>query len=284
MTAFLECRDVGKTYASKSGPVEALRGITLACEAGRFICLLGLSGCGKSTLLQLIAGLERPSTGTITIGGRVLDGPSPATSIVFQDHGLFPWMTVRRNVEFNMKAAGVGAAARTERARGLLQMTGLTAFAERYPHELSGGMRQRVGIARALTTQPAALLMDEPFGALDAQTRGRLQEELLQIWQLQRTTVLFVTHSIDEAVFLADRIVVFSPRPGRISAIVEVDLPRPRDPEAAPFIALAKDLRHKLAPDLLGAPLGSARDGYAGSSMSGRMPCGNAAWRRPSAE
>jgi ABC-type nitrate/sulfonate/bicarbonate transport system ATPase subunit len=256
MTGFIECRNVGKTYDSGSGAVEALRGINLDCAPGEFVCLLGLSGCGKSTLLQIIAGLEPASDGAVVIGGRELDGPSPLTSVVFQDHGLFPWMTVCKNVAFNMKAAGVRPAERAARTDELLEMTGLSAFADRYPHELSGGMRQRVGIARALTTRPKALLMDEPFGALDAQTRGHLQEELLRIWETQRTTVLFVTHGIDEAVFLADRIVVFSPRPGRISAIVDVDLPRPRDPESAGFMALSRSLRHMLVPDLQGAPLG----------------------------
>jgi ABC-type nitrate/sulfonate/bicarbonate transport system ATPase subunit len=256
MTGFVACRDVGKIYDSGSGPVEALRGINLDCAAGEFVCLLGLSGCGKSTLLQIVAGLEPPTTGQVEIGGRPLKGPSPLASVVFQDHGLFPWMSVRKNVAFNMKAAGVVPAERADRTAELLAMTGLEGFADRYPHELSGGMRQRVGIARALTTRPKALLMDEPFGALDAQTRGHLQEELLRIWESQRTTILFVTHGIDEAVFLADRIVVFSPRPGRISAMVEVDLPRPRDPEGPAFLALARSLRHKLVPDLHGAPLG----------------------------
>jgi NitT/TauT family transport system ATP-binding protein len=255
MTQFLECRGVGKTYASKAGPVEALRGIDLTAAEGEFVCLLGLSGCGKSTLLQLIAGLETPTEGTIRIAGVALDGPSEQTSIVFQDHGLFPWMSVERNVEFNMKARNVPPAARAERVAELLAMMRLSDFASRYPHELSGGMRQRVGIARALTTRPRALLMDEPFGALDAQTRGRLQEELLQIWEHQRTTVLFVTHSIDEAVYLADRIVVFSPQPGRITAVVPVDLPRPRDPETPQFMTLAKELRRMLVPDLHRAAL-----------------------------
>jgi ABC-type nitrate/sulfonate/bicarbonate transport system ATPase subunit len=256
MTSFITCQNVGKTYDSNAGPVEALRGIDFDCAAGEFVCLLGLSGCGKSTLLQIVAGLEPPTTGHIKIGGQPLNGPSPLTSVVFQDHGLFPWMTVKKNVAFNMKAAGIKPADRDHRTAELLTMTRLESFADRYPHELSGGMRQRVGIARALTTHPKALLMDEPFGALDAQTRGHLQEELLRIWENQRTTVLFVTHSIDEAVFLADRIVVFSPRPGRISAIVDVDLPRPRDPEGPAFLALSKSLRHKLVPDLHGAPLG----------------------------
>jgi NitT/TauT family transport system ATP-binding protein len=246
MRGFIECLGVGKTYQGRTGPVEALRDVSLACAEGEFVCLLGLSGCGKSTLLQMIAGLERPSTGQIIVAGRELDGPSPAASIVFQDHGLFPWMTVRANVEFNMKARGVVAADRRARGEEMLALTGLAGFAARYPHELSGGMRQRVGIARALTTRPRALLMDEPFGALDAQTRGHLQAELLEIWAAQRTTVLFVTHSIDEAVFLADRILVFTPRPGQLSATVQVDLPRPRDPRSAGFSALARHLRTTL--------------------------------------
>ena len=246
MSGFIECIGVGKTYAGKAGPVEALRGISLACAEGEFVCLLGLSGCGKSTLLQMIAGLEAPSAGQIIVAGRELDGPSPATSIVFQDHGLFPWMTVRANVEFNMKARRLPPAERRTRGAEMLALTGLEGFASRYPHELSGGMRQRVGIARALTTRPRALLMDEPFGALDAQTRGHLQSELLDLWAAQRTTVLFVTHSIDEAVFLADRILVFTPRPGRLSAVVPVDLPRPRVPGTAGFAQVALGLRAAL--------------------------------------
>ena len=246
MSRFLECIGVGKTYAAKTGPVEALRGIDIACAEGEFVCLLGLSGCGKSTLLQMIAGLEAPTTGQIIVAGRELDGPSPATSIVFQDHGLFPWMTVQRNVEFNLKARGAPPAERAARATEMLELTGLQGFAARYPHELSGGMRQRVGIARALTTKPRALLMDEPFGALDAQTRGRLQSELLDIWANQRTTVLFVTHSIDEAIVLADRILVFTPRPGQLSADVPVPLPRPRDPRSPEFSEIARGLRAAL--------------------------------------
>ena len=246
MSNFIECIGVSKTYSGRMGQVEALRDVSLACAEGEFVCLLGLSGCGKSTLLQLIGGLERPSSGQIVVAGRELDGPSAASSMVFQDHGLFPWMDVRANVEFNMKARGARAAERRARGEAMLALTGLSGFARRYPHELSGGMRQRVGIARALTTKPRALLMDEPFGALDAQTRGRLQQELLDIWAGQRTTVLFVTHSIDEAVFLADRILVFTPRPGRLSATVAVDLPRPRDPRSPGFAAIAQRLRGAL--------------------------------------
>ena len=243
MNRFIECVGVGKIYPGKNEPVEALRGIDFTCDAGDFVCLLGRSGCGKSTLLQMMAGLEPPTAGQIAVAGRELHGPSPDAAIVFQDHGLFPWMTVQKNVEFNMKARGTPAAERRRIAAHFMAMTSLTGFEGRYPHELSGGMRQRVGIARALTTDPKALLMDEPFGALDAQTRGNLQDELLQIWEKQRTTVLFVTHSIDEALLLADRILVFSPRPGRIAADIKVDLPRPRAPQSDAFSALARELR-----------------------------------------
>jgi len=243
MNRFIECVGVGKIYPGKNEPVEALRGIDFTCDAGDFICLLGRSGCGKSTLLQMMAGLETPTSGQISVAGNELHGPSPDAAIVFQDHGLFPWMTVQKNVEFNMKARGTPAAERRRIAERFIAMTSLTGFEGRYPHELSGGMRQRVGIARALTTDPKALLMDEPFGALDAQTRGNLQDELLQIWEKQRTTVLFVTHSIDEALLLADRILVFSPRPGRIAADIKVDLPRPRAPQSEAFSALARELR-----------------------------------------
>ena len=246
MSGFIECIGVGKTFEGKTGRVEALRGIDVQCAEGEFVCLLGLSGCGKSRLLQMVAGLELPTVGQIIVAGRELDGPSPATSIVFQDHGLFPWMTVRANVAFNLKARGIAKAARCARTEEMLALTSLSEFAGRYPHELSGGMRQRVGIARALTTRPQALLMDEPFGALDAQTRGHLQAELLSIWAMQRTTVLFVTHSIDEAVFLADRILVFTPRPGRLAADVAVDLPRPRAPGTPAFAAIAGELRAAL--------------------------------------
>ena len=246
MSGFVECIGVSKTYSGRTGPVEALRDISISCRKGEFVCLLGLSGCGKSTLLQMIAGLEKATNGQIIVDGRELDGPSPSASIVFQDHGLFPWMSVRTNVAFNMKARGVKAAARGERAEEMLALTGLSGFADRFPHELSGGMRQRVGIARALTTRPRVLLMDEPFGALDAQTRGRLQSELLDIWVQQKTTILFVTHSIDEAIFLADRVLVFTPRPGRLSDNVTVDLPRPRDPRSAAFIEIARILRNAL--------------------------------------
>ena len=247
---FLECVGISKRFAGRGGEVEALRRVDLRCGLGEFVCFLGASGCGKSTLLSIIGGLEPPSEGSVVLGGREIAGPSPDLAIVFQDHGLFPWMTVEANVAFNLKAAGVARAERRERAMAYLELVGLAGFARRYPHELSDGMKQRVGIARALTTEPRLLLMDEPFGALDAQTRASLQGELLRIWEGRQATVLFVTHSIEESLILADRVVVFQPRPGRVRAEVPVELPRPRDIRSAAFQAMARELEA-----LLGHPM-----------------------------
>jgi len=233
--SLLEARGVSKVFAGRGAPVEALRGVDFSVGFGEFVCLLGVSGCGKSTFLHLAAGLERPTTGQLLLDGRPIAAPPAEVSVVFQEHGLFPWMTVQRNVEFNLKARGLPPAERRGAAAELIELVGLTGFESKYPHELSGGMRQRVGIARALTTRPRLLLMDEPFGALDAQTRSVMQAELLRIWQAQRSTVLFVTHSVDEAVFLADRVVVLSPRPGRVRQIIDVKMERPRDETSPRF-------------------------------------------------
>ena len=233
--SFIDLSGVTKIYRRRAEEVHALDNVSLQAEFGEFICLLGVSGCGKSTMLQILAGLEPTTSGRVSIDGVLHEGPHPAASVVFQEHGLFPWMTARTNIAFNLKARGVPKAKRLGIADELIRTVGLAGFEDKYPHELSGGMRQRVGIARALTTSPKILLMDEPFGALDAQTRGIMQAELLRVWQLHKSTVIFVTHSIDEAVFLADRIVVMTPRPGRIRRIIPVDLPRPRDPTTPAF-------------------------------------------------
>jgi NitT/TauT family transport system ATP-binding protein len=219
---------VSKTYTDRLGhPVEALRDVSLAVGAEEFVALLGPSGCGKSTLLSIVAGLLRPSAGHVFLEGELAPGQS-ATAMVFQEFALFPWRTVQTNVEFGLEELGVRARERAARARDYIALTGLGGFEARYPHQLSGGMRQRVGIARALAVDPAVLLMDEPFSALDAQTRQLMQEELLLIWERTRKTILYVTHNIQEAVYLADRVVVLSRRPGRVLATVPVELGRPR--------------------------------------------------------
>ncbi|MFA6264312.1 MAG: ABC transporter ATP-binding protein [Pseudolabrys sp.] len=244
--SYLTVSDVSKTFERRGDRIQALDHVSLEAEYGEFVCLLGGSGCGKSTLLNIIAGLDTPTQGAILIGGKQLTGCHPDTTVVFQEHGLFPWMTVQKNIEFNLKARGVPSAKRREVSTGLIQTVGLVGFEKKYPHELSGGMRQRVGIARALATNPKMLLMDEPFGALDAQTRAAMQVELLRIWQAHKAAVVFVTHSIEEAVFLADRIVVMTPRPGRIGTIIDVRLPRPRDPTSQDFNEIVRIALEKL--------------------------------------
>jgi ABC-type nitrate/sulfonate/bicarbonate transport system ATPase subunit len=251
--SFLKIDDVSKVYGSGAQATIALDHVAIEAGYGEFICLLGVSGCGKSTLLQIVAGLERASDGRVSIEGAPVDGRThPSASVVFQDHGLFPWMTVRQNVAFSLKARGVPHDSRTRTADEYIDLVGLSGFASKYPHQLSGGMRQRVGIARALSTGPKLLLMDEPFGALDAQTRSVMQTELLRLWALHRATVLFVTHGIDEAVILADRVIVMSPRPGRVRQVFEIDLPRPRDPTSPQFIALVREMVAAIHDDIRG--------------------------------
>jgi len=220
--------DVTKTYADRSGhAVEALAGVSVTAEDEELLAIVGPSGCGKSTLLNMVAGLLAPSGGSIAFEGELPAG-RPPTAMVFQEFALFPWRTVQTNVELGLEERGLPAAERREVARRVIELTGLGGFETKYPHQLSGGMRQRVGIARALAVEPAVLLMDEPFSALDAQTRQLMQEELLAIWERTRQTILYVTHNIHEAVWMADRVVVLSRRPGRVLEIVPVKLPRPR--------------------------------------------------------
>lgn len=207
---------------------EAVLDLSLAIPAGQFLCLLGPSGCGKSTVLNSVAGYVRPTEGSVSVDERRVEGPGPDRGMVFQQYSLFPWKTVRENIEFGPLMAGMLLSERRRLVAGLMQRVGLTAHADQYPNVLSGGMQQRVGIARALANSPNILLMDEPFGALDAQTRALMQEHLLQIWSQTGNTVLFVTHDIDEAIFLADRVVMMSASPGRIIADMAIDLARPR--------------------------------------------------------
>jgi NitT/TauT family transport system ATP-binding protein len=216
----------------------ALSGVDLSISSGQFVCLLGPSGCGKTTLLNLVAGFLLPSEGYVFLDDKVIDGPGPDRGMVFQDYSLFPWRTVLRNVEFSLEIAGQGKAERRQQALKYLKLVKLDHFASRYPSQLSGGMKQRVAIARALASGPKVLLMDEPFAALDAMTRNLLQDELLRIHELEKCTTLFVTHNIDEAIRLADRVIVMSPNPGRISADIALKSPRPRARTSAEFAIL----------------------------------------------
>lgn len=222
--------DLSKTYNEGTPQaVEALEDIDLTVEDGEFVTIVGPSGCGKSTLMEIIAGLVPKSTGSVRIGDEEVTGPRPEAGVVFQEYSLFPWRTVIRNAAFGLEVMGVDKAERLDRAREMLGLVGLSEFEDAHPQELSGGMQQRVAIARTLATDPAILLMDEPFGALDEQTRMYMGEELLRIWGETEKTVVFITHSLQESVLLSDRVVVLSNRPGRIREIVEIDLERPRD-------------------------------------------------------
>jgi len=227
----LRIEGVSKTFTGRAGAVEALRPVEMEIAAGEFVCLLGPSGCGKSTLLSIIAGLESASSGTVFADGRIVRGPGTDRVLLFQEAALFPWLDVQRNVEFGLREAGKPAKERIATARRFIELVHLKGFERSYVHQLSGGMRQRVAIARALAIDPAILLMDEPFGALDALTRDRLHAELESIWASTRKTVVFVTHNVREAVALGDRVLVFSPRPGRIVQEFRIDLPRPRSLE-----------------------------------------------------
>jgi NitT/TauT family transport system ATP-binding protein len=223
--------DVEMSYPGSDGGSVAVERVDLEIAHGEFVTVVGPSGCGKSTLLLAIDGLMPPTRGSIEVGGRPVSAPGVDRAMVFQEFGLLPWRNVLANVSFGLdlnKPAGVD---RKQRARELVELVGLKGYEDHHPHQLSGGMRQRVGIARALAMDPEVLLMDEPFGALDAQTRELMASELLQIWSLQRKTVVFVTHGIDEAIFLADRVVVLSPGPAHVQEVIEIDLPRPRTEE-----------------------------------------------------
>ena len=245
---------VVKDYGTRRSTVRALDGITLDVTPGEFVCLVGASGCGKTTLLNVVAGLDEPTGGEVEVAGR--------TSVMFQEAALFPWLTVRRNVELALQLDGVGRVERRDKALELLTLVQLDGFADRRPHELSGGMRQRVSLARSLARQGDVLLMDEPFGALDAMTRDLLHDELERIWSERRPAVLFVTHNVREAVRLADRVVVLSSRPGRIAATFPVDLPRPRRLDDAEVAGLAGTIMQTLRAEVarIGRAVHAGRD------------------------
>jgi NitT/TauT family transport system ATP-binding protein len=235
----------------------------LLARPGEFVSLIGPSGCGKSTLLNVVAGLVEATEGSVSLDGLPIDGPGPERGVVFQQYSLFPWMSVRRNVEFGLKMQGHGASTREAAARTLLGLAGLLAFENHYPEQLSGGMKQRVGIVRALAASPKVLLMDEPFGALDSQTRRVMQQILTNMWQRFRLSVLFVTHDIEEAAFLSDRVYVMTARPGRIKAVVDVQLPRPRssaDMMSEGFLDLVRTLRAHIQDESLAAMHGELAD------------------------
>ena len=233
---------VNKVFATGEKEVVALKDINLEIPEGQFVCLLGPSGCGKSTLLNAVAGFSLPTSGTITTDGKVVTAPGPDRGMVFQEYALFPWMTVEQNIGFGLEIKNMPKAQIAQRVASLLGTLGLTDFRSRFPKDLSGGMRQRVAIARVLALDSPILLMDEPFGALDALTRRNLQDELLRIWSELKKTILFVTHSIEEAIYLADRIVVMTYRPGTVKRDIIVELPRLRDPSSSDFNALKREL------------------------------------------
>lgn len=247
----IELSGVFRSYKNSQGSfTPALQNIDLEIEQGEFVCIVGPSGCGKSTLLHLIAGLDKPTTGQIMVDGSPVKGPGTDRILLFQELGLFPWLNVRQNVEFGMKMAGVSKAERKERARIFLRMVHLSHFEDHYIHQLSGGMRQRVALARSLALRPKILLMDEPFAALDAQTRDMLHDELERIWKETAPTIVFVTHNVREAVRLGDRVLLMSFRPGRIKAQFEITLERPRHVEDSDVAQLSKDILSQLREEI----------------------------------
>ena len=252
----VQIKDVSVRFGSKGRMTEAASRVSLEVQPGEFVSIIGPSGCGKSTLLNIVAGFITPSEGEALLDGQPIGGPGADRGVVFQQYSLFPWMTVRKNVEFGLKMKGLGQNQREAAARSLLGMAGLLAFENHYPDQLSGGMKQRVGIVRAHATSPQVMLMDEPFGALDSQTRTVMQEILTNMWQQLQLSVLFITHDIEEAIFLSEKVYVMTARPGRIKAEIPIPLPRPRTPEmtASPtFQALVRQLKALIREESLAA-------------------------------
>ena len=255
--AVLQVREAGRIFSSPKGEIEALKNINFEVKDGEFLSVIGQSGCGKSTLIRILAGLETTTSGEALLDGQPITGPGPDRGMVFQSYTLFPWLTVKKNVMFGLEVSGKSMADAEKTALQWIELVGLKKFANAYPHELSGGMKQRTSIARALANQPRILLMDEPFGALDAQTRAQMQAYLLDIWAHIKTTILFITHDLEEAVYLADRILVLGAGPGHVKELIEVPVERPRDPVqfiSPEFLATKRrleDLIHVAAPEKL---------------------------------
>jgi len=255
---FLSISGVTKRFAVGDEEIEALDRIDLTIDKGQFACLIGASGCGKSTLLRIVAGFEEPTSGGISVHGNAITGPGSDRGMVFQDYALFPWMTVRENISFGPRQRGLVKKEINAIADKYIKLVGLERFADRFPSQLSGGMKQRVAIARVLANDANILLMDEPFGALDALTREQLQHELLQIWARTGVTVIFVTHSVEEAVLLADRVVVMTVGPGRIDADLAIELSRPRDVSSPEFNAVRRSVSERLTSHMSRRELRSA--------------------------
>jgi NitT/TauT family transport system ATP-binding protein len=247
----LEVKDLYKEFDTPHGKVTALKNINFKTHKREFVCVIGPSGCGKSTLIRILAGLETETSGKMLLDGKDVHGPGPDRGMVFQGYTLFPWLTVKKNVMFGLEMEGRGKFASEEEAMQWIDLVGLSKFANSYPHQLSGGMKQRVAIARALANQPRILLMDEPFGALDAQTRSKMQAYLMEIWKNIDITILFITHDLDEAIYLADRILVLKAHPGEVQELIEVPVPQPRTPDqflSSEFLATKKRLEELIHP------------------------------------
>jgi NitT/TauT family transport system ATP-binding protein len=242
---------VNRTFGSGNEKVVAISDFNLEVEENEFTVLVGPSGCGKSTFLYMVAGFEKPTSGEILLDGKPITKPGPDRGFVFQEFVLYPWRTVLRNVTFGLEIAGVPKETAKKRAMHLIEMVGLEGFENAYPHTLSGGMKQRVGIARALAYDPEVLLMDEPFGSLDAQTRKVMQRELIRIWEEMKKTVIFVTHSVIEATYLADKIIVMTARPGRVKGIINVDLPRPREYTGKKYLRVREEVLDLLEEEVM---------------------------------
>ncbi len=250
----LSIRNLRKVFPKEDGEMVAIDDFSLEVSEGEFVCILGPSGCGKTTLLRMIAGLETATSGELLLNNVPITGPGSDRGMVFQEFALFPWRTVKKNIEFGLEVKKVSPMERERISKKFIDLVGLNGFENYHPIQLSGGMKQRVGIARALANEPTILLMDEPFGALDAQTRNMMQKELLRIWKETQKTVVFITHSVDEAVFLADRIIVLTTRPSTIKEIFEIKIERPRDRASVEFANLRKLILAELEQEVVSAP------------------------------